>query len=251
MLNQIFDIIITSLCAGVRFIPLVCISELFGGRYTPLPVKSSLIALLGFYRYFIVDRTLLPYGFNIKFVFTEFVTGYLITAPFILLTKFIINSSSTIENLFGNMSPLNSQGIFDERGSSLEMIFEMIVITIIFVSGVHIFLLKLLMEHRGLNLDNQVFYQITITIIKHLSILSRDTILYFAPLVILSIATILILAFSDTIDRSLNLSSSGILINSIIILVGIILLLKNICSLLQADIFRIAGVSRTIAEMMK
>ncbi|MCX7958112.1 MAG: hypothetical protein N3B13_03615, partial [Deltaproteobacteria bacterium] len=181
--GELFGIIITSVLMGVRFIPAISLSELFGGRFTPFIVKSSLVAILGFFRYFISARQDLVSVFEISYLISEFGLGLILASPFILLSKYLISLSSVAESLFGGLGVLNSQGIFDERNSALEMFFEMIIIMLIFISDSHLLLLKLLFGSHNLSLSDDAFRRIIHEVIICFNSLSKNSIGYFAPVI--------------------------------------------------------------------
>ncbi len=248
-ISEVAGIMIVSLSLGVRFVPVISLSELLGGRFTPLMVKSSLVAILGFFRYFTSDRSFICQSIDIGFIVSEFLLGFLIAAPFIILTKFIINSSSVVENLFGSMGVLNSQGIFDERSSVLEMIFEMIVILIIFSSDSHLFLLKLLLGTTDLSFGQEIIRQMTYGIISNLNLISKNGLGYFGPVIFIALSLTVIFAFADLTGGNLNISSNTLFINTIVIIGGIIIMLKKICLYIQIDIFRIRNLAETIQNL--
>lgn len=249
-LNSAFDIIITSMALGVRFIPIISISEVFGGKYVPLLVRSSLIGILGFFRYFYLSDTSLLDGFSLGFLLSEFFCGFIISLPYILLVKFIINTTSTLENLFGGMGILNSQGIFDERGSAFEMLFEMIIISIILTYGVHLDILKLIMNFSYIDLNTLNVSEITNKLLINFNILSKNAIGYFLPIIIMAFSSLLLMAFSDILGTNLNFSFNTYLVNSILILVGIIFFLKNIADNISIDILRIRNLANLITGLI-
>lgn len=250
-INEIFNIMITSLALGVRFIPIISISELFGGRFTPLYVKSSLVAILGFFRFSTASHNEINYGFSIPFIITEFFFGFMIALPFILMTKLIISSSSTIENLFGSMGILNSQGIFDDRSSALEILFEMLVILLIFIPGTHLFILKLLLLPHPFTLTNTGIEEIVFKIISDFNIISKNASGYFFPLFIAAFSSVIVLSLADLLGTNLNLSSQSFLLNSMIIIAGILFFIDKICTLLKIDISRIQNLSSYISDIMR
>ncbi|MEM3609621.1 MAG: flagellar biosynthetic protein FliR [Candidatus Anstonellales archaeon] len=242
-ISDIFTIIITSLFFGVRFIPVISISDLFGGKFTPLIVRSSLIALLGFFRYFVANGEELNSTFGIFFILKEFLWGFIISSPFIILLKSIINSTSLVENLFGNVGSLNAQGVFDERSSPFETIFEMIVILLIFSTDTHLFLLNVLLNSYDPFIGGDIIKQITLDILKYFNMISKNGIWYFAPVIFVALSSTVILAFADLLGNHFNMSSHNFLLNTIIILIGFILLFNKVCSYLLLDINRIRYLS--------
>ncbi|MGB9599513.1 MAG: hypothetical protein ACP5KG_08355 [Myxococcota bacterium] len=248
--SELFQIIIISATLGVRFIPIISISEVFGGKYVPMLVRSSLIGILGFFRYLILPVSSIPDGFDIRFVLSEFFIGYIISLPFILLVKFIISSASTIENLFGSMGVLNSQGIFDERGSALEMIFEMIVISLIFLSGAHLNILSLILKFSIHDLSYLRIQEVVFHLLSNFNILSKNCIGYFLPILLLALSALLLMAFSDMLGTNLNLSSCTFILNAILIFGGIVFLLKNIVNLIGIDIARVSNLTDLIAGLL-
>ena len=249
-LEEVVNILIISMSLGVRFIPIISISDLFGGRYVPALVKSSLVGIIGIFRFFIIPEAQRPFAFDLIFVIKEFFIGYILSLPFILLTKYIISSSSIIENVFGSISTLNTQGIFDERNSSLEMIFEMLVISLMFISNIHILVLGILLSSYNIDISFQNISTIIHNLLIDFNIISRNGIGYFFPVFLISFVVVLVLSISDKLGQSLNISANTTLLNTIIIIGGVALFLNKIVVYIGLDIERLAYLTRQILVLL-
>ncbi|MCX7944845.1 MAG: hypothetical protein N2746_10105 [Deltaproteobacteria bacterium] len=246
--NEILGTIIISFVMGIRFIPIIALSDLFGGRFSPFIVKASLIPIFGALRYFSMNKEEIYDSVDLFFLLTEFFFGYLVAIPFIILLKFLINSSSIVENLFGSIGVLNSQGIIDERNSAIEMMFELIVILLVFTSDLHLLVLKLILTPEITNISGSTIKQMTLEIIRNFNLLSKNSIGYFVTMIFISLSITLILGLSDLLVPNFNLSVHSIIFNSIVIVMGVSILLDKICSYFYWDILNIIKLSSVLSN---
>ena len=134
---------LSMLAGGARFLPLIILTPVFGGRSIPAPVRIGLSCALGLLVTGLPDNPGAVRVASASFLAAEMLTGLLIALPVIFAIKGVAIAGQCLDQICGtNAIELLFPG-GEDRGAPMAQLAEMTVVLVCLSAGVHLELVRL------------------------------------------------------------------------------------------------------------
>jgi len=142
-MQQLAAPFLTSLAGGARFLPLIVLTPIFGGRAVPAPVRIGLACALGLLVTGLPKHPGTAPAPSASFFAAELCTGLLIALPVVFAIKGVAVVGQCLDQICGtNAIELLFPG-GEDRGAPMAQFAEMTVVLACLSAGVHLELVRL------------------------------------------------------------------------------------------------------------